>query len=368
MRIYNPKKNVLEAARERIAFIFDEFPNVVVNISGGKDSTVVFNLAMEEARKRGRLPLPVMFIDQEAEWEMVIEHVRSIMYREDVQPFWLQCPILLTNSTSVNERFLDCWAEGKEWLREKEPIAIKENVYGTKRFHAMFTAFLNYHYHNQKACYIAGVRVEESPGRQLGLSTSLKYKWVPWGKCIDKKQEHYAFYPIYDWSYRDVWKAIFDHGWRYTRLYDYQYMYGLPISQMRVSNVHHETALYSLFYMQEVEPETWDKLTRRLRGIHTAGTLRWDTFCPDELPFMFSDWYEYRDYLLENLVVEPEIRDKLKREFHNDDRNYVKEVHPSMLKRHINSILVNDVDLTRIGTWRAAHLNYRVNIGSNNGN
>ena len=29
--------NVLEAARQRIAYIFDEFENIIVSISGGKD-------------------------------------------------------------------------------------------------------------------------------------------------------------------------------------------------------------------------------------------------------------------------------------------------------------------------------------------
>lgn len=34
------EKNVYEATMERIKFIFDEFDNVLVSFSGGKDSTV----------------------------------------------------------------------------------------------------------------------------------------------------------------------------------------------------------------------------------------------------------------------------------------------------------------------------------------
>jgi predicted phosphoadenosine phosphosulfate sulfurtransferase len=67
MPTYYGNKTVYEMALERIEYIFDEFENVSVNFSGGKDSTVTLNLALTVAEKKGRLPLKVMFIDQEAE-------------------------------------------------------------------------------------------------------------------------------------------------------------------------------------------------------------------------------------------------------------------------------------------------------------
>ena len=99
MKIYR-SENVLDAAKRRIAWLFDEFPALVVAFSGGKDSTVVLNLAIEEARRRGRLPLPVMWIDQEAEWQMTRDYVRTQMDRPEVKPMWLQIPMVLANSTS----------------------------------------------------------------------------------------------------------------------------------------------------------------------------------------------------------------------------------------------------------------------------
>jgi predicted phosphoadenosine phosphosulfate sulfurtransferase len=359
MRIYL-SQNVFDAALDRIRYLFDEFPDIIVNISGGKDSTVIFNLAMIVASELGRLPLNVMFLDQEAEWECVINHVRKIMYDERVKPYWLQVPFRLTNATSIDEPYLFCWKEGGEndWIRQKDPISIKDNHYGTDRFHELFAGFIDTDFKGKKACYLAGVRCEESPARQLGLMTSLKYKYIPWGKKHGK--DHYAFYPIYDWSYTDVWKAINDNKWEYSRLYDYQYQYGLPINQMRVSSITHETALYSLFYMQETEPDTWNKITGRLHGINTAGKMQWQYFCPRELPHMFKNWREYRDFLAEKLITESHTKEVLLDQFHRDDKTYVVEIHKSMITRHINSILTKDIDLTRMGTWRAAHLNYRV--------
>ena len=46
--------SVLEAARWRIGKAFDECERAYVAFSGGKDSTVLMHLVMDEAIKRGR--------------------------------------------------------------------------------------------------------------------------------------------------------------------------------------------------------------------------------------------------------------------------------------------------------------------------
>ena len=56
---YYSKENVYEASKRRIRELFEDFPNVVVAFSGGKDSVVVFHLALEVAEELGRLPLPL---------------------------------------------------------------------------------------------------------------------------------------------------------------------------------------------------------------------------------------------------------------------------------------------------------------------
>jgi predicted phosphoadenosine phosphosulfate sulfurtransferase len=57
----------LQAARERIAWTFDEFEKVYVSFSGGKDSTVMLHLVMDEAIRRGR-QVGVLIIDMEAQY------------------------------------------------------------------------------------------------------------------------------------------------------------------------------------------------------------------------------------------------------------------------------------------------------------
>ena len=52
--------DVFSAARLRLEEAFDAFEQVYVSFSGGKDSGVVVQLALDIAREKGRLPLDVL--------------------------------------------------------------------------------------------------------------------------------------------------------------------------------------------------------------------------------------------------------------------------------------------------------------------
>jgi len=349
------KETVIEAARQRIAWLFDEFETVIVNFSGGKDSTIVYNLALEVARAKGRLPLPVFFIDQEGEWQSVIDYIRAVMNNPDVQPLWLQCPIKILNATSPFSPWLHCWEPGAEWMRDREPNSIHENTYGTDRFGKLFEAFLSAEYADQRVARIAGVRCEESPARWWGLTRGNVYKGVTWGAPENRKLQHYVFYPVYDWSYTDVWKAIHEHGWDYCPLYDAMYQYGMPVRKMRVSNVHHESAVGTLEYLQDIEGETWNRLTKRLAGVNAVAQMQGDWFMPSELPRMFADWREYRDHLLKNLVPAGELQDGLLHKFALGERSIADEYHDELHRLHIHMILVQDFEGTKWTTWIAGN-------------
>lgn len=349
MKIYL-KGNVWDAALERINWLFDEFDNIVLSTSGGKDSTVVMNLALKVAEERGRLPMKLLFLDQEAEYRMAIEYIRKAMADPRVEPLWIQCPIRLFNATSMEEPWLMCWEEGADWMRDKEPISVKENVFGTDRFHDMFGAMLKHYFPDQKACYLGGVRAEESPTRLAGLTTGQTYKHVTWGKVLNQKLGHYTFYPIYDWLLGDVWKAIHDNGWEYCQIYDELYRFGMSPYKMRVSNLHHETAVHSLFFLHELEGDTWDALNRRLKGVNQAKHIeKQEMLATKTLPWMFKDWKEYRDYLTEKLITIPEHRERFVKKWARMDELYAEMAHPQDLYQHqIRSILVNDWEFVKL--------------------
>jgi predicted phosphoadenosine phosphosulfate sulfurtransferase len=355
IKIYQ-KKNVREAAEDRMRWLFQEFENVYLSFSGGKDSTVILNLALQISEELNRLPLKVMFLDQEGEWQATRDYVREVMDDARVEPYWLQCPVKLFNATSHTEQWLNCWEPGDEWMREKEPDSIHENVFGTDRFGEMFPAFLKHYHPDESAIYISGIRTEESPARSMGLTTFATYKHVTYGKQYDKSVGHYNFHPIYDWSYRDVWKAIHDGGWAYNKVYDWMYQHGASAAGMRVSNLHHETALKSLELVQEVEPETWNKMSTRLSGINTHKHVKAIShIVPKDFPPMFQGWEDYRNYLLENLIQRDDQRETIRKEFDRLDEKY-KDLNNKtpLYKACVSVLIVNDFEFTKINNFETS--------------
>ncbi len=355
MKVYK-STSVYEEALTRIRWIFNEFDNIVVGFSGGKDSTVTLNLALQVATEMGRLPLTVMFIDQEAEWQATIDYMKTVMYDERVNPRWYQMPFKIFNATSASEHWLTCFDPEKEdkWIHPQEPIAITKNIYKDERFVSLFTSIAKVEYPDKPMCYLSGLRADENPKRFVGLTQSRCFKWATWGRCLNVARKHYTMYPIYDWASSDVWKAITTNGWEFNRIYEKMYGNGVPLKDMRVSNLHHETAVHALFLLQEMEPNTWERLTQRLAGVDTAGKFGKADFIMKELPFMFPNWREYRDYLLEHLIQEESWKVNFRKAFARHDEVYRGLAGDNLYKTHVSSILCQDIDLTKLSNYDMA--------------
>ena len=352
MKIYS-KINVYEAAKKRINRLFDEFDQVVVSFSGGKDSTVVLELALEVAKEKGKLPLPVMFLDQECEWQSTIDYVKEVMYRKDVKPYWYQIPMVITNNASTTSRYHYCWdvKEKADWIHEQDKIAITENNYGTDRFHELFIKIAQVDF-IENTCYLAGVRTEESPTRYIALTSAVTYKDITWGKILNKSRSQYTFYPIFDWSYTDVWKYINEKDCKYNNLYNELYKQGVKVMDMRVSNLHHETALKNLLLVQEIEPKTWNKVSKKIEGANTIKHIKGNSFtCPRELPYMFEDWREYALHLAKYLVPDENYRELLSKKIESHKIYHDGLIHRDFWRKIIDTILSSDFDFTNLKNW-----------------
>lgn len=297
-------EDVLTATKKRIKFLFDNYDNISLSFSGGKDSTVLFHLINKEAIKRNRKFI-LYFQDQEAEYQGTIEFVEWCMTQPNVIPLWYQVPIFMTNAASSTQLFLWAWGEGEEWVREKHPISIHyiDKKY-PKRFHK-FNLWVgqNLRKLKGKSVSIIGLRAEESPDRRFVLFGEDSQMF--WLRRVNEPNKSY---PIIDWTYKDIWKYLIDNNLKYNKIYDKMYMLGGNLRSFRVSNLVHEKAFRCLTDLQELEPETYDKLERRLQGVHTAAIYGKENlmYSIKTLPESFKTWKEYKDFLLEN--IHPDLK------------------------------------------------------------
>jgi predicted phosphoadenosine phosphosulfate sulfurtransferase len=369
-----PDTNVFEAAKARINWLFDEFDgHVSVSNSGGKDSTVLLELTAMVAKERGEPPLRVIWLDQECEYQATVDYQRYLLNeRDDIDFQWFQIPYRLYNATNHENPWLNVWGEGEEWVREKEPGAIHEapnlRMPKTGAIPDRFKDVLLCINQQQGGAILTGMRGEESPARRVFMTSKPMYKWVTWGSegtwARDENFElerdedgellgadYFMFHPIYDWSYRDVWKAIYDNDWRYNTMYDAQFRYGVPIRAMRVSNYHHVQALGSLGYLQEAEPETWEAATRRLAGVNAHGHTGGGSSMIDGLPYMFSSWEEYLLYLIDNLFTTDERREPFLKLYRSTCKTLPHIDKETIAQRIVPGVVSNDMNGKKIEAW-----------------
>jgi predicted phosphoadenosine phosphosulfate sulfurtransferase len=281
-----------------MSMVFDEFKHVVVSVSGGKDSSVIRELAIDEACRRGRR-VSMFFLDQEAEYASTVSIMRDWMHDTRIDPMWYQVPIRMTNATSHAEYWLRAWWDGEEWMREKDPNAI--TAIGEKyptRFYDFFE-WMEMRSPTSTA-FVVGMRARESLNRHRSTTKVAGYSDWTWSTKT-KNPGVFRVYPIYDWFFGDVWKFIADNGISYNTHYDRMFAkHGADEKRMRVSNLIHEQAFQCLADLQEFEPDTYDLLIKRLGGVHAAALYAREKsiYSAGELPDTFPSWLTYRDYLL----------------------------------------------------------------------
>lgn len=297
-------EDVLTATRKRISLLFDKYEMIQLAFSGGKDSTVLFHLVNDEAKKRNRKFI-LYFQDQEAEYQGTVDIVEWAMYQPNVIPQWYQVPIFMTNAASHEQLFMFAWGDGENWVREKHQLAIHSI---DKKYPRRFYKFNLWVAKQNRKNYpnmvsIIGLRAEESPDRRFVMfGEDSELFW------LRRKTEPHKAYPIIDWSYTDIWKCLIDNNYKYNKVYDKMYMLGGNLRYFRVSNLVHEKAFRCLTDLQELEPDTYDKLEQRLKGVHTAAMYGKEklVYSIQELPEKFKSWKEYRHFLLES--IHPDLK------------------------------------------------------------
>ena len=280
-KIYSKDVNVLQASKNRISKVFDDFERIYISFSGGKDSSVMVHLVLEEARKRNK-KVGLLIIDLEAQYNDTIEHLETMveMYKDIIDLHWVCAEFLLRNAVSNYEPRWVCWDSDKKdvWVREKpkyESDLSQYDFYIPKMEFEEFIVLFGEWYSNQSkdltAAFI-GIRSDESLHRYRAIASEKKglmHKGYKWTTKVVKNV--YNIYPIYDWRTEDIWvfHAKFSHL-PHNRVYDKMTMAGVKLGDQRLCQPYGDDQRRGLWLYHILEPETWYKIVARVNGVNSG--------------------------------------------------------------------------------------------------
>ncbi len=325
------QENVFEALQERLKFLFEEFDNIYVSFSGGKDSGLLLNLTLDFQKKYyPQKRIGVFHQDFEAQYTVTSEYVEQTFARvkEDVEPYWVCLPMATRTALSSYEMYWYPWDDNKKelWVRpmpQKEYVINLENNPITTYHYKMhqedlarqFGRWYRMAHGNKKTVCLLGMRADESLQRYSGfLNKKYGYKQQCW---ISKTfKDVWMASPMYDWSSEDVWHANYLFHYPYNRLYDLYYMAGLKVSQMRVASPFNDYSKDALNLYRVIDPDVWVKLVGRVQGANFAsiyGRTKAMGYRNITLPKGHT-WRSYTLFLLDTLP--PGLRSNYTKKFH----------------------------------------------------
>lgn len=268
MRKQEIQQSVLEKALERINTLYDRFDKIVVSFSGGKDSTVCLNLALQVARERGKLPLDVYTFDEEALHPETVEYLERVATNPEVRFRWYCIPVQHRNACSKKDPWWYPWDPNKKhlWVRPLPKGAIT-TLKGFKWGMTMPDCVpLVMGPEHGMVADIRGIRAQESMRRYRVVTAKIKDNWL----TAARNGYNVSASPIYDWTTEDVWLAPKLFGWDYNRTYDVFDKAGTSKHQQRVCPPYGEEPLGGLHQYAVCWPDLWDKMIRRVPGATTA--------------------------------------------------------------------------------------------------
>ena len=315
------EKNVLEATMERLEIIFNEFENIYFSVSGGKDSSVMVQLANMVAKKMNR-KFDVLYIDFEAQYKRTIEHINDLKTLSQIRDFYhIALPMALRNAVSILQPKWICWEEENKdlWVRDlpKDSINIHNCPFEWFRkgeefedFIIQFSDWYQKKYNTKVACGV-GIRTDESMNRFRTIALQDKkimykdYNWTTKLKMGERYINVYNFYPIYDWRVEDIWGAVSKLDLKFNYIYELMYKNGMSIYEQRLCQPYGDDQRNGLNQFKALEYDTWSKVLNRVNGVN-FGNIYCKTTALGNIRSCkpnFMTWQEYTIFLLESIGI-----------------------------------------------------------------
>lgn len=313
--------NVYQKSQERLKILFEEFDNITISFSGGKDSGVMLNLVIDYMRKHNiTRKIGVMHLDCEAQYQMTTDYVtKTLSENQDLfEVHWICLPLQTHCATSMHQSFWIPWEKAKQdiWVRQlpencmnedNHPYSFFKKGMSDYEFQEKFSTW----YHESKgakrtACLV-GIRTQESLNRWRAIFSDRNYRnynGLNWTKEMTKNV--YNAYPIHDYLTEDIWTANAKFNWKYNKIYDLFYQAGVPVERMRVASPFNDWATESLKLYRVIDPDNWGRMVGRVNGVNFTGiyggttAMGWQSI---KLPPNHT-WESYMHFLLKTLPKE----------------------------------------------------------------
>ena len=275
--------NVLDAAKDRVSKTFDDFERIYVSFSGGKDSSVMMHLVLDEAKRRGRT-VGVLIIDLEAQYSHTINHIHEVIeeYKDHIDLHWVCLPMSLRNAVSNFEPRWCCWdADVKDdWVR---PMPDVEGVVSDLEYYPFFqkkmefeefmVLFGEWYAEDQPCAAFIGIRADESLNRFRTIASKTKEMWKDrqYTTRVNAEGDLYNIYPLYDWKTQDIWRYHAKYKDKsHNHIYDLMNQAGLSIHQARLCQPYGDDQRRGLWLFHILEPQTWFKVVSRVNGVNSG--------------------------------------------------------------------------------------------------
>lgn len=355
--------NVYDNLQKRLKFIFEEFENIYVSFSGGKDSTLLLNLVLDFKRKYyPNKKIGVYHQDFEAQYSVTTKFIEDTFekIKDEVEPYWICLPAATRTALSNYQMYWYPWDDQKEdiWVREMPKfdyvINLKNNPITTYKYKMpqeqmakQFGRWYRQVHGDGSTICLLGIRADESLQRYNGfLNKKYSYKNQCW---ISKQFKNvWSASPLYDWTISDVWHANFKFKYDYNPLYDMFYMAGVNVSQMRVASPFNDSAKESLNLYRILDPQIWVKLLGRVKGVNFTSIYAKTKamgYRNITLPEGYT-WKEYTKFLLATLPVN--IRNNYVKKF-NTSIKFWHKTGGGLEEKTIQELIANGYKIQRNG-------------------
>jgi predicted phosphoadenosine phosphosulfate sulfurtransferase len=118
-----------------------------------------------------------------------------------------------------------------------------------------------------RTCVLVGLRTDESLNRFRAVTKhpQLGKDWM----TLTNAENCYNAYPIYAWSFGDVWTYIRRNQVPYAPVYDAMFKAGLYKRNMRISQSFCDVSKQGIPIIREVEPESFARFLQRVDGMNS---------------------------------------------------------------------------------------------------